>query len=775
MIIEKINIKSFGMITDMALDFSENVNVIIGSNESGKSTVAAFIKYMLYGFENDTPEGETDERARRVNWENGKAEGSMTVRTADKRYIINRITERVDNGQRVSYKEDSSIIDAETGAVAFGKVPAGEAIFGVDKDLFINTAFVGEIGDSSISEGAVKQSIENILFSGSEKINNQRAASKVAVMAENLMHKSGSGGAIYELVRRTEQLEERFKSADEDNKQILAKEAKLHELRENRRDQKALLDKFTELDECHRNVLIIQSFDNLHQLEKDLDAKADEYGAFVAENAVDGFVPSNAYLTDLAVSRRGVDDAYRALVEAQENYEEQKRAVGITKEMENAIEYSDSFGGEDSVEAKATLHTKNIIKNLVIGGAGVLLAIAAIVFEIAASGVMASLLPRIAFGVLGAVGLAAAGALGYFTLREKREIDEICKNFGTANVADLKAKIAVLREEREKRDRMLRDTESARIAVERSKENYAAAKQELLDNILKWGEEPPTSNLNEFLNSLEDRIKAFLDAEKKILDEKNEIEITVRELRKTLSDVNEIDIRAQVSPLKRKVLSEIDHESMVVGIKECNLKIAALDKLAEEVEDELAALKLRATDPCELYSKMQENDARIEDLRMQHKACLLALEAIESASDNLRLEISPRLGEFSANLMQVMTDKKYTEIDVSDGLKLSFVGADGEKRAVDCLSGGTRDLTYISLRMALIDMLYTEKPPVSFDESFAHQDNARARSMMKAIKKLADDGQQSFIFTCREREGVLAEELFEGASVFKLSSDEEIA
>ena len=47
MIIEKVNIKSFGVLTDMSLEFSETVNVIEGENESGKSTVAAFIKYML--------------------------------------------------------------------------------------------------------------------------------------------------------------------------------------------------------------------------------------------------------------------------------------------------------------------------------------------------------------------------------------------------------------------------------------------------------------------------------------------------------------------------------------------------------------------------------------------------------------------------------------------------------------------------------------------------------------------------------------------------------
>ena len=90
-------------------------------------------------------------------------------------------------------------------------------------------------------------------------------------------------------------------------------------------------------------------------------------------------------------------------------------------------------------------------------------------------------------------------------------------------------------------------------------------------------------------------------------------------------------------------------------------------------------------------------------------------------------------------------------------------------RSIDYLSKGTKELAYISVRMALIDMLYPEKPPVCYDESFAHQDNVRARSMMKGIAHLADEGYQSFIFTCRNREAALADELSDNAEIFKLT------
>ena len=46
--------------------------------------------------------------------------------------------------------------------------------------------------------------------------------------------------------------------------------------------------------------------------------------------------------------------------------------------------------------------------------------------------------------------------------------------------------------------------------------------------------------------------------------------------------------------------------------------------------------------------------------------------------------------------------------------------------------------------------------------------------MMKALVHLSEkEGHQSFIFTCRGREAVLAKELTKSAGVYKLSRDED--
>ena len=775
MIIERIDVKSFGLLNDLTLEFSDTVNVIEGQNEAGKSTIAAFIKYMLFGFEHE--ESDTDghgltERKKRISWATGTAQGSMTVRTEGKRYMINRSTVPTEQG----YKEECSIVDLESGANVFGKMDAGKVFFGVDRDLFINTAFIGQLGDTSIDGDRVREAIETILFSEAAERNAEQAMERISEKMDIMLHKDEEGGMIYDLSRKEEELYAEMVKFDEDNKQILVKETELHAIRREKAVAEEKLARYYDSDNCYKNVMLIQTFDKLHELEEECTEKTAAYNNFIKENTRADYVPTEQYVTDIALARRGVNDTYRNLCEAEDTYARERGAVGITREIEGAIERADTLGGEGEILARANAKRKGFLKNLIFTVSSGVLALGALVVEIAAKGALATLLPRILFGVLLAVALVGVGIFTYSFVKSRKELISLAEQFGVSTFTDLVGKINVSSEARAKRDGMIRSTENARINRDRARVEYDSAKAELTRVIVRWGEEPPTSMLEEFLDKLENKVSAFLERRKTLLEEKNIIELTVKEIRRTLSDKNEIDIRAQVPPLKRKSLAGVNHDEIVTGIAALKAKIAESERLAFTVESELSSLNARAGDPGVSYSKIHDMQNRIAELKLKHKAHFLALKAIEGAADNMREEISPRLGEFATNLMGIMTDRKYTSFDVSGGLTVTYAAPDGENKSVDFLSGGTRDLTYIAVRLALIDMLYKEQPPVCFDESFAHQDNVRAKAMMKALGSLADEGYQSFVFTCRGREGDLAGQLIRNVGVFKLSvTDSDIA
>ena len=69
MIIEKIHIDAFGRLENRDFELSEGVNIIEGANESGKSTLAAFIRFVFYGC---SPR----EREAALSWKSGGASGS---------------------------------------------------------------------------------------------------------------------------------------------------------------------------------------------------------------------------------------------------------------------------------------------------------------------------------------------------------------------------------------------------------------------------------------------------------------------------------------------------------------------------------------------------------------------------------------------------------------------------------------------------------------------------------------------------------------------------
>jgi DNA repair exonuclease SbcCD ATPase subunit len=771
MIIEKIDIRSFGLIKNMTLEFAPTVNVIEGQNEAGKSTIAAFIKYMLYGFDSAETEGVLSERRKRINWDTDLAEGSMVVNVKGKRYLISRSTTPTTRQDgKTAYKEESSIIDLESGATAFGKRPAGMVFFDDAKcELFENTAFIGQIGDSAINEGSVKESIENILFSLSEQANNDRAMNKIGEKMESLAHRGGGGGFIQNLMLKQEKLEREMADANENNKQILAKETELFKIRQEKKDAEEKLDKLHELNASYSSAMVIGTFDRLHALEEERAQKTEEYNKYIDENTRAGYTPTDSYINEIVDARRGVNDAYHELTAAQDNYSAIQRSIGITNEIESMIELADEEGGEKNILERAAHYAKTVAKNVVLTTLGALGALGAVVYQIVADGVLADLALRLGVGAIGvgALVLAVISVIGI--AKNNKNLAILADKCGISTYNDIKGKLDVISEARAKRDGLVRSTDDARTALEAARLRYEAAKQELTRVIVRWGEEPPTSSLNDFLDKLETRVRGFIAHKNHLLNAKNTIELTVSELRCSLSNKNEMDIRSQVPPLKRKALEQINHDEIITSIAAYKNKNIELDKMAYTIENEIIALKMNLNDPAELYAQVKAVESRIDELRQRHKAYFIAYKAIESAASHLRAGISPRLGEYATELMGIMTDKKYGEFDINDGLKVSYQNENGEKKTVDFLSGGTRDLAYIAVRMALIDMLFTEKPPICLDESFAHQDNLRARSMMKALAHLGDQGYQCFVFTCRAREAALASDLVKAPGIFKLS------
>ena len=121
----ELHLKHFGKFTDYRLKLHSGVNIISGGNETGKSTLHAFIRAMFYGLSRNRSRS-LDEYQLRQPWENPDYfAGSLRLLFEEKIYRIERNFNRSDESLRVICETDGTeaedaqgMLDAFTGRLS---------------------------------------------------------------------------------------------------------------------------------------------------------------------------------------------------------------------------------------------------------------------------------------------------------------------------------------------------------------------------------------------------------------------------------------------------------------------------------------------------------------------------------------------------------------------------------------------------------------------------------------------------------------------------------
>jgi uncharacterized protein YhaN len=193
--------------------------------------------------------------------------------------------------------------------------------------------------------------------------------------------------------------------------------------------------------------------------------------------------------------------------------------------------------------------------------------------------------------------------------------------------------------------------------------------------------------------------------------------------------------------------------------------IAAQTEKIHLLECDLAALSAKGARPAEIAQEISALEAKISEASEKFEAYIAAIEAINSAGGKLRDGISPKIASSASELMGGISSGKYDTVFVDSEFGISY-SAGGITREASTLSAGTSDIAYISLRLALAEILCKSKmPPFVFDESFARMDDKRLTSALAIIEKKFAKGAQAIIFTCHGRESELAKNTVKATSL----------
>ncbi len=138
MIINKIYITDFGKLSNLTIYPTDGLNIIYAPNESGKSTLLSFIKYMFYGTKMKKSKGDMTFKDKYMPWNGMPMSGSIEFTHCGKQYIISRSDGAKNGSRRLEVKE------LATGMLLNIEEP-GRHFFSVGEKAFSDSCFVTDI------------------------------------------------------------------------------------------------------------------------------------------------------------------------------------------------------------------------------------------------------------------------------------------------------------------------------------------------------------------------------------------------------------------------------------------------------------------------------------------------------------------------------------------------------------------------------------------------------------------------------------------------------
>ena len=188
-------IENFGKLSNYKFDFNDGINIICEENGWGKSTLAAFIKIMFYGFENERARKDeaSNERKRYKPWQGGTYGGRLTFEVNGKSYEMTRIFGTKD-------KEDVfELRDVKTNLIVNDySTNIGEELFEIDGASFARTIYISQNSCETSATGNINAKIGN-LAENTDDINNYESVNKALTDIINGMTPNRKTGELYKL------------------------------------------------------------------------------------------------------------------------------------------------------------------------------------------------------------------------------------------------------------------------------------------------------------------------------------------------------------------------------------------------------------------------------------------------------------------------------------------------------------------------------------------------------------------------------------------------
>lgn len=746
----ELNIVEFGCLRDKKITLGDTLNIISGTNESGKSTVMLFIRFMLYGLPNRRSARSSD-RDRALNWESKRAAGTMLLESGGKQYLIER--RAAASGAKLN--ESLKLTDLTTGE-QISAVP-GEYLLGVPSEVFDNSCFIEQMKAGSINRAETASAIENMLASADEKIDVSDILNQLDKIRKEYKHNRGDGGKLYETEQKItalrikeRNLTEKYVSYTEQTAELARKSATLEQISASRESSKKKA-------EAIAKGQILLRFAALDEKKAELEDKQAELDALAASVTKDGFTPDAPYAAALRSGARDLKEAMYKHATLSSDYKKACEATPLDSNLCELGERIESAGGKVSYLAGAQKKNASAKAFSTVGGVLLGLCLPTALGIIALREV--SIIP-IVLAALTAVLIAAGVALFASAKAASKAVKDMLAELGAPlSEADGYAD-KCLNELSKKRERE-QSLVAARALCQSADEDVTRYRQRLSELILKTADSASDDNDTIIAEAME---KARSTEE--FCQKQNELSGEILALGAVIKNESATLGAYDADELRRSVdldLSTIT-PALIASVKKAydfdEQRYNILSGQVSHLRENVAALRggLSQT-PTEIADEIRSLEEKLERDSAYYSALALAKTHIEAASIAMSGNVTPQISRQAGELLNTLSSGKHAFMQTTKNLDLS-IEEGGFTASIEQFSGGTQDAAYICLRIALMLRLFgTEIPPLLLDEALCQMDDARAKSMLVSLSKIAASTAQCIIFTCHSREKLACDEL----------------
>lgn len=767
--IKEINIIRFGKFADAMFTLLGGFNVIRGDNESGKSTLLAFIKFALYGVGRKNPNVTVGERERAISWNAGVAAGSLTVE--DEGGKLYRIERAGREGARGTYADKARIIDVESGAEVFeGEVP-GEHFLGIPAQAYDSMCSIRQLETVLLSGEAVKSVIDNLLSSGDENTSVQAAIKMLDTERRRLMHTNGKGGLVFESELALERLKSEYKGAQIYENELIKNRDELERVELALSKARAEFEVAQRMCDMHDDVLRLQKFDKLKELREDdelvrkslreLDA---EYRDVVREASYERISELRTVKGALERSRETRASALAELDAAKDlldsaAYANESGLSDILDEFE-APRIAASF-----VEAKRKKASGSGFLLTSFGIGGSILVIFACILAFAMNNAAGAM--TVAF--IGAILCSVAFVSYRQAVAAKAELESFFKRLGEEHKndsgADIEALLDSFAQSRESRTKHKNAIEGAKFRLSVAEDAFNSDLNRARAELRELGINEQ-ADLEGAIDEICGRMREYLSKREVLENGSRENEALLRSLSGELARFSESDIRARLTP---QIIEKIEGTSFEKLKAERDLALHRTNHFGQYkagIERNLAASGGKRASS-EIFPEIEAESEYLDSLKLRLDAVKLAMETVNAASLSIKSDVTPHIRDKARENLSAATGGKYGELYIDDNMKLS-VFADGATRPVESLSRGSLDAAYFSVRLALLQTLLGDKqPPLYMDECLSQLDDGRAKNVLEIISSYAKES-QCVLLTCQTRDVELARSVAPDVNVIEI-------